>query len=220
MFLSFLFFFSGAMLGTELQQAARAGRSDRVAILMAQHPDSLHTSDQQGWTALHHAAINGHQDIVALIVNYSRQSIHARDFKGRTALALAATYGHESVVKLLCELKPDLTCVLDDSNNTVLHWVLGDTFSAEVVKRIWELNPSALGVVNHFEQTPFDVAVSEGNQQTIEWLQWHLPLEEITRTFIVSRRPLEPVRGLLTRATSSLSPDVVGVVFEYLIPEV
>ena len=90
---------------TALFEAARLGRREVAAELVARGAKTQERKQTVGWTPLMVAAFYGHADIVADLCEEG--GVDWVDFKGRTALCLAAEAGRCQAVRVLLQHKAD-----------------------------------------------------------------------------------------------------------------
>ncbi|KAK9813324.1 hypothetical protein WJX72_012535 [[Myrmecia] bisecta] len=100
-----------------LHEAASKGDLDRVRQLWT--PQTLNSTDQDGWTPLHYAAFRGHLPVVRELL-YRGANVTATEKKGRTALHLAAFGGNKDVASILCSRGAGVN-TRDNSDMTPLH---------------------------------------------------------------------------------------------------
>ena len=94
-------------LMTPLHHAARTGKKDTVALLLAHHADINVLNDEQ-MTPLHFASINGHADVVKFLLENGAY-IHALDQYQKTPLYCAAINGHADVVQIMLDSRASET---------------------------------------------------------------------------------------------------------------
>ncbi|KAL2010712.1 hypothetical protein VTN00DRAFT_6519 [Thermoascus crustaceus] len=84
-----------------LQLASRGGHLKVVEMLLADGAD-VHSTRDDGTTALHMAASNGH-DVIAELLLEHRADLEAKDSDGWTPLYYASNKGYDKIVKTLLE---------------------------------------------------------------------------------------------------------------------
>jgi len=100
--------------------------------------------------------------------------------KGQTALHIAAGSGHEVIVDMLLAYDPGLVLATAKCN-TVLHLCCA-TKKHQLVAKVLALNEAAVRSYNMDLETPFDVAVRDGDERVIEVLERKLSLEEVANS--------------------------------------
>ena len=89
---------------TPLMSACEEGDQDTVDELVRKQPDSVHTQNKEGKTALWIASAHGYVRIVRILTKHTPLNLEKVDSNGTTALFAAAERGHMQVVDLLCAL--------------------------------------------------------------------------------------------------------------------
>lgn len=103
-----------------IHQAARDRDGERVATLLADHPDWLELRTADGETPLHFAAAGHDAGTLRVLLEHGGDS-SARDALGRTALHYAATAWDPEVLQLLLAAGADVNAT-DDNGETPLHF--------------------------------------------------------------------------------------------------
>jgi len=103
----------------DLQHAAWAGNTKKVAELAAKAPDAVAARDANGWMALHHAAAMGHLETCKALLELKADP-NAADAASRTALHWAGARGETKLLELLAGRGANLEA-LDKEGRTALH---------------------------------------------------------------------------------------------------
>jgi len=211
---------------TLLHFAAEHGHDQIVERLLSLRPGLLDVHTNRGSTALQLGAGAGRDKVVEQLLARSPAVVDAeccwQAFKNEFDLQQV-----EKVLRLLLAHKPELAnCIDDRTKNTFLHhalggaFQLGEDFSAEFMRQIFEMDPSAVHVVNLDGETPFMLAVASENDFGIELVQCKLSLDHIISAFAQhDRDPLNRAffdkhcGEVLLRA---LNADLIGTVYGYL----
>lgn len=91
---------------TPLVRAARKGRLEMVALLLAQGAAVSAAAKSSGYSPLIAAAHRGSEPVVALLL-CSGADVHHRDAQGWTAFMVAAAYANAGVLRLLANAGAD-----------------------------------------------------------------------------------------------------------------
>jgi len=151
---------------TALWRAARAGRDEEVAALLAQSED-VHAMDVDGETPLHAAVRSGHAAIVRTLLQAGAR-VDAGNVHGLTALHLAAQSGQEEAVGLLRDAGAAVNAP-DHYGCTPLHDAAGRSNLSVTAKLLRAgANPNA---ADCFGTTPLHRAIRAESPKTIEILR-------------------------------------------------
>lgn len=155
-----------------LHEAAAMGDADRVADLLAAHPEDADSYSSDGWTALHLAAFFDRPEAVTELVERGAhlQLPSRSDFaRGNTPLHAAIANGARDAAARLIALGADVNARQSDGGFTPVHIAAfqSDPASAEMLLAAGA-DRSAL---NDKGQTPFDVAMDNGNAAVAETLK-------------------------------------------------
>lgn len=209
---------------TALHFAAFAGYDSIVGRLLAVcPPDLIHMVDRSNQTALHFAVQGceeGHNKVVARLLAASPSLVDVIDFHGWNVLHHACHMGNDSMAESFLTIKPELAFAITKSGNAALHLAARGIRSRNVIKRLLELNPKALRIANAFGESPFSIAVEQGNDIVIEIMQSSLSLDEIVSAFVANRKSFERFKPVVESQCEcllvSLNQDVMGTVYGYL----
>ena len=110
-------------LSGQLFQLAREGNVIRLAALLDEHPDAIHSREAPyAWTLLHAAAQMGQLGVVNLLLDRGLDVNTKEQGDNTTALHWAAAAGKVDVVKRLLEAGVDPVGAGDDHELTAIGW--------------------------------------------------------------------------------------------------
>ena len=110
-------------LSGQLFQLAREGNVIRLAALLDEHPDAVHTREAPyQWTLLHAAAQMGHLGVVNLLLERGLDVNTKEQGDDTTALHWAAAAGKVDVVRRLLDAGVDPVGAGDDHGLTAIGW--------------------------------------------------------------------------------------------------
>ena len=88
-------------LSQGLVEAARAGHSEVVEMLVARDDCDINFTDTDGDTALSHSCCCGHYQVVKILMNSPKLNINLSDGDGVSALHKAIANNHVDIVRIL-----------------------------------------------------------------------------------------------------------------------
>ncbi|GFP78779.1 ankyrin repeat-containing protein at5g02620 [Phtheirospermum japonicum] len=140
---------------TALHIAARAGDPLLVTLLINSGFNGsgllLGEKNEEGNTALHEALKNGHEEAARILINKNREMNYLANKEGESLLYLAAEAGFVTVVRLLVD-------------NPV------GNYSVEIIKLLWEKDPSSFQLRSSKGENPLHVAVCIGFTEGVKFL--------------------------------------------------
>lgn len=117
----------------------------------------------------------------------------------KAELQCSGRKGHEPAVALLLALKPSQVYARDHLGNTLLHLLCCQSFSNELIERVWAMNKAALRVANKYGSTPFSLALQPTRPWAVEFFESQLTEKELVEAFskLKARKGLVKARRLL-----------------------
>lgn len=208
---------------TALHHAAENGHGRVVTQLLESQPQLALAVDSENRTALHLATQMHHEKVAAQLLDACPSLIDAMDCKRWVALHHACYWGDEALTELFLNIKPELAFATDRTGNTPLHLAAIRTKSPMMIKRLLQVNPSALLQVNKDKRTPFHLAVGHNNDVVIGEMQSSclLSVEDVLNILGANHEKFKQFRLVVevqceSLQTTLLNRDVASVVFEYL----
>ena len=146
---------------TPLHLAARNGRADMVATLLAVEGVSVNAQNDGGETPLHLAVQKGRADIVALLLAAEGVSVNVKNDGGETPLHLAVKKGRADMVAMLLAAEGVSVNVKDDGNDTPLHLAVEGGHAA-IVATLLAAEDVSVNVKNDDNDTPLHLVAKKG----------------------------------------------------------
>jgi Ankyrin repeats (3 copies)/Sel1 repeat/Ankyrin repeat len=156
----------GAVTGTDIFDAVRAGDVEKVKALLQVDPKLAEVRTEDGSTALHVAALEGHATIAALLLA-SKAQVNARGLREETPLHMAMYDGHREMAELLLANQADVNAQNTDGQ-TPLH-LAASKGHRELVELLLSQNADP-GARDKAGRTPKAVATEKGHQEIVEVL--------------------------------------------------
>ena len=156
----------GAVTGTDIFDAVRAGDVDKVKALLQADPKLAEVRTEDGSTALHVAALEGHAAIAGLLLANKAQ-VNARGLREETPLHMAMYDGHRAMAELLLASQADVNAQNTDGQ-TPLH-LAASKGHRELVELLLSQNADP-GARDKAGRTPKAVATEKGHQEIVEVL--------------------------------------------------
>lgn len=155
-------------LGAALFDAAFAGKTERIARLLAEGAD-VNWRNAGGWTPLMIAAAERHLDAVAALLD-AKADPNMRNAYGRTALMFASRYGQLAIVDRLLGAGADANIVPTDATGLTALAAAAKEGHAEVVDLLLRngANPS---IRTRDGRTPLEVARAAGHAKVVRLLE-------------------------------------------------
>ncbi|KAL1567696.1 protein ACCELERATED CELL DEATH 6-like [Salvia divinorum] len=170
---------------TVLHVATSYASYEIVKLICKDLPDLVAEKNARGDTALHIAARAGSSQLVTLLVNsdFAEGGLREKNEEGNTALHEALKYGHEEVARILINRNPLMPYSLNKEDNPVgsystsaKHKNKSPVFAAilghniDVIKLLWEKDPSMFQLRNSKGKSPLHAAVCMGFTEGVEFL--------------------------------------------------
>jgi len=156
----------GAVTGTDLFDAVRAGDAEKVETLLQADPKLVDARTEDGSTALHLAALDGQAEITRLLLANQAQ-VNARGLREETPLHMAMYDGHREVAELLLASHADVNA-RNATGETPLH-LAARKGSAELVELLLSRNAD-LAALDKSGRTPKATAAEQGHWDIVELL--------------------------------------------------
>jgi ankyrin repeat protein len=102
-----------------LHEAARAGHSDVVDLLLKKHPELVNSKDETGMTALHWAALKDHLPVIIRLLEGGARILE-KDDCGSIPLIYAASYGNTECLDALLQCLRDSDQSTEDMDSSIL----------------------------------------------------------------------------------------------------
>lgn len=179
---------SDQRLDIKLQQAASRGNVKSLRSLIRDDPKILHSKTEQGNTVLHIAVRLGHRAFVQEILRHDESLQQQQNADGDTPLHIALRSGHKELATLLVnhavvwhKVEGDNKSPLQAANaqgNTVLHEAV-ICQNAKIARMLLDTDPSMGDVKNNREETPLDIAVSNGLATVAMKILEHTSVEKL-----------------------------------------
>ena len=164
---------------TPLHEACLQGHTDLVRELVKEHKANRSAKDNGGNDALMYAVRGGHNNLVRVLIKEFQFNVNtSQSNQGRTPLHEACLQGHTELVRdLVYDFGADRNAVDADGDNALMYAVTGNIGNVSLLKvLVTELGASLL-VEDKNGETPFSIAVSEGQQDIVEFLVSESPNE-------------------------------------------
>ncbi|MCX6906758.1 MAG: ankyrin repeat domain-containing protein [Verrucomicrobia bacterium] len=146
--------FCAKLLAGDIHDVARGGDVWKAKQLLAENPDQINSTTQEGRTALHIAVYRGQLNMVELLLAH-KADIGAKDSYGRTPLHEAIVSGSKEVVGMLLAHKANVNAK-DKEGGTPVHWAVGRGNTA-LVKLLLAYKPD-LNARDNKGRTALDIA--------------------------------------------------------------
>ncbi|KAL3632301.1 hypothetical protein CASFOL_025285 [Castilleja foliolosa] len=158
---------------TALHIAARAGDPLLVTFLINSDFNGsglLGERNVEGNTALHEALKNSHKEVAQILIYKNRDMNYSANKKGESLLYLAAEAGFVTVVRLLMDNPVGNCCVgrKYKTKSPVFAAILGSHI--DVIKLLWEKDPSSFHLRNSKGENPLHVAVCMGFTEGVKFI--------------------------------------------------
>src|ERR1035441_1124542 len=156
----------GAVTGTDIFDAVRAGDVEKVKALLQADPKLAEVRTERHSAALHVAALEGHAAIAGLLLANKAQ-VNARGLREETPLHMAMYDGHRAMAELLLASQADVNAQNTDGQ-TPLH-LAASKGHRELVELLLSQNADP-GARDKAGRTPKAVATEKGHQEIVEVL--------------------------------------------------
>lgn len=160
---------------TALMDAANAGETDAVRLLIKEGADVNATEVSSKTTPLIYAAEKGYNDVVQILIEAGANTNAKTDW-GFTPLLAASKYAHHEVVKTLLDAGSNAleTCQEDAAKLTALHLLSDDTVSknnliVETAKLLIDAGVN-VNAQNEDKKTALIIASANGHTSLVEFL--------------------------------------------------
>ncbi|KAL9158990.1 hypothetical protein ABFS82_08G105700 [Erythranthe guttata] len=155
-----------------LHIAARAGDSLLVTLLVNSDfkEGGLDEKNEEGNTALHEALKYGHEEVARILINKNPEMHYSLNMEGKSLLYLAAEAGFVTIVRLLLDNPVGNYSVGAKHKNKspVFAAILGRNI--DVMKLLWEKDPSMFQLRNSKGKNPLHAAVCMGYTEGVKFL--------------------------------------------------
>jgi len=135
---------------------------------------------------LHGAIENGHIEIALTVIKQtmdlptSKNLLKKENENGETPLLIAAKFNQWKIIELILKTRSDLMQQKDKDGNNLLHFLanLSEDKGAETIENVLRILPQELKInllkeENKQNQTPMDIAKSNGNTSSSKMLHNH-----------------------------------------------
>ncbi|XP_057796409.1 protein ACCELERATED CELL DEATH 6-like [Salvia miltiorrhiza] len=157
---------------TALHIAARAGSSRLVTLLVNSDfgEGGLREKNEEGSTALHEALKYGHEEVARILINRKPEMPYSLNKEGKSLLYLAAGAGFLTIVRLLMDnpVGNYSSGAKHKSKSPVFAAILGHNI--DVIKLLWEKDPSMFQLRNGKGKSPLHAAVCMGFTEGVKFL--------------------------------------------------
>ncbi|XP_012850845.1 PREDICTED: ankyrin-1-like [Erythranthe guttata] len=153
-----------------LHIAARAGDSLLVTLLVNSDfkEGGLDEKNEEGNTALHEALKYGHEEVARILINKNPEMHYSLNMEGKSLLYLAAEAGFVTIVRLLLDNPVGNYSVGAKHKNKIL-WFIRKKL-VDVMKLLWEKDPSMFQLRNSKGKNPLHAAVCMGYTEGVKFL--------------------------------------------------
>ncbi|CAG5132852.1 unnamed protein product [Candidula unifasciata] len=151
--------------------ACREGHLDVVLALYDSCPDVWNTKSNNLRTPLHTAALHGHKDLVLWMLQNCHYRRDERDSCGTTPLMDACRVGHIDVAQLLIEYHMADVSLKDKTGRQAIHHAAQTGKTSAIKFLVEKCGVSVEAKSELTKETPLDVAVKEGQTETVALLR-------------------------------------------------
>ncbi|XP_047966328.1 protein ACCELERATED CELL DEATH 6 [Salvia hispanica] len=157
---------------TALHIAARAGSSQLVTLLVNSEfaEGGLREKNEEGNTALHEALKYGHEEVARILINRNPLMSYSLNKEGKSLLYLAAGAGFLIIVRLLMDnpVGSYSTGAKHKNKSPVFAAIL--EHNIDVIKLLWEKDPTMFQLRNSKGKSPLHAAVCMGFTEGVKFL--------------------------------------------------
>ncbi|KAL0311525.1 UNVERIFIED_CONTAM: protein ACCELERATED CELL DEATH 6 [Sesamum angustifolium] len=157
---------------TALHIAARAGDSLLVMLLVNSDfkEGGLAEKNDEGHTALHEALKYGHEEVARILINKNLEMPYSLNKEGKSLLYLAAEAGFVTIVRLLMDNPVGNNTMGGKHKNKSPVYAAIRGRNIDVIKLLWERDPSSFELRNGKGKNPLHAAVCMGYTEAVKFL--------------------------------------------------
>ncbi|KAL0406313.1 UNVERIFIED_CONTAM: hypothetical protein Slati_3945200 [Sesamum latifolium] len=157
---------------TALHIAARAG--DSLLVLLLINSDfkegGLAEKNDEGNTPLHEALKYGHEEVARILINKNLEMPYSLNKEGKSLLYLAAEAGFVTIVRLLMDNPVGNNSMGGKHKNKSPVYAAIRGCNIDVIKLLWERDPSSFELRNGKGKNPLHAAVCMGYTEAVKFL--------------------------------------------------